>query len=77
MRGMLLEEHIQCVLSYIQGETTDVWKKNMLKELEAGELEFETIEEFLTEIKKEFEGGEEESVKVVELRKLEQEGRTI
>ena len=41
------------------------------------ELEFETIEEFLVEIKKEFGGGEEESVRVVELRKLEQGGRTM
>jgi len=49
----------------------------VLEELEAGELEFKTVGEFLTEIKKEFGGGEKESVKAAELRKLEQEGRTI
>ena len=49
----------------------------MLEELEAGELEFEMMGEFLAAIKKEFEGGEEESVKAAELRKLEQRGRTI
>ena len=49
----------------------------MLEELEAGELEFEMMGEFLAEIKREFEGGEEESVKAAELRKLEQGGRTI
>jgi len=54
-----------------------VWKENVLKELEAGELEFETIEEFLAEIKREFGGGEEESVKAVELRKMEQGGKTM
>ena len=48
----------------------------MLEELEAGELEFETVGEFLAEIKKEF-GGEEKLVKVAELRKLEQGGKTI
>ena len=48
----------------------------MLEELEAEELEFETVGEFLAEIKKEF-GGEEELVKVAELRKLEQGGKTI
>ena len=48
-----------------------------MEELEAGELEFETVGEFLVEIKKEFGGGKEESVKVVELRKLEQGGKTI
>ena len=42
-----------------------------------GEIEYETVEEFLTVLKKEFSGGEEEAVKVVELRKLEQEGRMM
>jgi len=48
-----------------------VWKENVLEELEAGELEFETVGEFLAEIKKKFGGGEEESVKAAELKKLE------
>ena len=42
-----------------------------------GEIKFESAGEFLAEIKKEFGGGDEESVKVVELKKIEQEGRTI
>ena len=54
-----------------------MWKENVLEELEAGELEFKTVEEFLAEIKKEFGGGEEESVKAAELKKLEQGGRTM
>ena len=49
----------------------------MIEELEAGELEFETVGEVLAEIKKEFGGGEEESVKAAELRKLEQGGKTM
>jgi len=49
----------------------------MLEELEAGELEFETVGEFLAEIKREFGREEEKSVKTVELRKLEQGGRTM
>ena len=40
-------------------------------------MEYETAEEFLTVLRKEFGGGEEEAVKVAELRKLEQEGRTM
>ena len=48
-----------------------------MKELKAGKLEFETVGEFLTKIKKEFGGGEEESVKAAELRKMEQESRMI
>ena len=54
-----------------------MWKENMLEELEVGELEFETVGEFLAEIKKEFGRGEEESMKAAELRKLEQEGKTM
>ena len=41
-------------------------------------MEYELVEEFLTSLKREFGGEEEkESVKVAELRKLEQEGKTI
>jgi len=49
----------------------------MMEELEAGEIEYETVEEFLTSLKKEFSGGEEELVKAAELRKLEQGGKTM
>jgi len=55
----------------------DIWKENVMEELEVEEMEYETAEEFLTVLKKEFGRGEEESVKVAELRKLEQEGKTI
>ena len=65
------------MLPYVQGGAADIWKENVLEELEAGELEFETVGEFLAEVKKEFGGGKEESVKAAELRKLEQGGRTI
>ena len=54
-----------------------MWKENMMKELESGEMEYETVEEFLTNLKREFGGGEEESVKVAELRKLEQGGKIM
>ena len=47
-----------------------------MEELEAGEIEYETVEEFLMSLRKEFGGGEEELVKAAELRKLEQEGRS-
>ena len=54
-----------------------MWKENVLEELEAEELEFETVGEFLAEIKKEFGRGEEESVKVAKLKKIEQGGKTM
>ena len=48
-----------------------------MEELESGEVEYESVEEFLMTLKKKFSGGEEESTKVVELRKLEQGGKTM
>ena len=47
-----------------------MWKENVLEELEAGKLQFETVGEFLAEIKREFGRGEEESVKAAKLRKM-------
>ena len=55
----------------------DIWKENVMEELEAGEAEYETVEEFLTSLRKEFGGGEEESVKAAELRGMEQGGKTM
>ena len=61
----------------MQEGSADVWKENVMEELESGEIEYEITEEFLMNLKKEFGGGEDELVKVVELRKLEQGGRTM
>jgi len=49
----------------------------MLKDLEGEILEYETIGEFFANIRKEFGRGDKEVVKVAELKKLEQEGKTI
>ena len=77
LRGNTVEEQIQWILTYVQGGSADVWKENMMDKLESGEMEYETVEDFLTSLKKEFGGEEEESVKAAELRKLEQEGKTM
>jgi len=77
LRGNTVEEQIQWVLTYVQGGLADVWKENVMEELEAGEVEYESVEEFFTIIRKEFGGGEEELVKAAELRKLEQGGKTM
>jgi len=61
----------------MQGGLADVWKENVLEDLEEEVLEYKLVGEFLVAIKKEFGGGEEESVKVAELKKLEQEGKTM
>ena len=48
-----------------------------MEELESGKAEYESVEEFLMSLKKEFGREEEESTKAVELRKLEQGEKTM
>ena len=54
-----------------------MWKKNLLEDLEAEEVEFGLVGEFLMKLTKEFGREDEESVKVAELKKVEQEARTM
>jgi len=77
MREAAVEEQIQCVLSYVQRGLADIWKENMLENLEEGVLEYKLVGKFLAAIKKKFGEEEEELVKVAELRRLEQGGRTM
>ena len=77
LKGNMMEEQIQWVLTYVQGGSADIWKENVMEELEVEEVEYESVEEFFTILRKEFGGGEEELVKVVELRKLEQGGKMM
>ena len=77
MRENTVEEQVQWVLSYMQEGLADVWKENIMEELEAGEVEYESVKEFLTSLRKEFGGGEEKLVKAAELRKLEQGGKSM
>jgi len=77
LRGETVEGQVQWVLSYVQGGLVDMWKENVMEELEAGEVEYESVEEFLTILKKEFGRGEEEAVKTAELRRVEQGGKMM
>jgi len=49
------------VLLYVQRGSADVWKKNILEDLEIGILEYKTVREFLIDIMKEF-GGEDKKL---------------
>ena len=77
LRGNTVEEQVQWVLTYVQGGLADVWKENVMEELEGGEVEYELVEEFFTTLRKEFGRREEESVKAAELRRMEQGGKTM
>ena len=40
LREAMVEKQVQWVLSYVQGESTDVWKKNVMEELESVKVEY-------------------------------------
>ena len=48
-----------------------------MENLKVEGIEFESVGEFLAEIKKEFGKGDEESVKVIELKRMEQEEKLM
>ena len=54
-----------------------MWKEIILEDLEVGELKYEIVGNFLAEIKKEFGGRHEKTVKVAELRRLEQDRKNL
>jgi len=54
MREEPVKGQIQWILLYVQGGIADVWEKNVMEELKAGEVKYETAEEFLMSLKKEF-----------------------
>lgn len=49
----------------------------MLEDMNTEEIKFGSVEDFLTELKREFEEGNNKSAKVAELKKIEQESRMI
>jgi len=55
----------------------DIWKENILKDLEAGALEYIIVGEFLVDLKREFDGGDNETIKVSELKNVEQGNRIM
>ena len=73
----MVKEQIQWVLSYVQGESVDIWKKNVLEDLKNRSLEFMIVEEFLIDLKKEFSSRDNKTMKVMELKKVEQENRMM
>jgi len=52
-------------------------KENMLENLEGELLEYKTAGELLADIRKEFGEGDEETVKLAELKRLKQGEKTI
>ena len=77
MRNASVEEQIQWMLSYIQGELVDIWKENIIENLENGSLVFIIMGEFLTDLRQEFREGDDKIMKIAKLKKVEQKKRII
>ena len=48
-----------------------------MEDLKAGEIEYKSAREFLTGLKRKFGEGNEEAIKMAELKQIEQRGRTM
>ena len=60
----------------MQGELADIQKRNVIEDLESESLSYITVREFLLDLKERF-GGGNKTMKVAELKKVEQKSKTI
>ena len=56
---------------YIQRGSANIWKKNIIEDLESESLVYTIIGEFLTDLEQNIGGGNNETMKVIELKKIE------
>ena len=49
----------------------NIWKENVMENLESGSLSYIIVEDFLSDLKEEFGRGNNKMIKVVELKKIE------
>ena len=54
----------------MQRRLVDIWKENIIKDLKRGLLNYKVVENFLADLKKEFGGGDDETMKIAELKKI-------
>ena len=76
LREKSVEEQFQWILIHVQKRSADILKKSILENLETEEFEFESAENFLAELKREF-GGNNELAKIAELKQVEQDSRIM
>ena len=58
------------MLSYVQEELVDIWKENIIENLESGKLEYVIVKEFLMDLKRKFRGRDDGTMKIVKLKKM-------
>jgi len=68
--------HCYTSILYVQRRSADIWK-NIIEDLESGNLSYAIVGEFLSDLKEEFSGGDNETMKVTKLKKVEQEEKII
>ena len=61
----------------MQRRLVDIWKENIIKDLKRGLLNYKVVENFLADLKKEFGGGDDETMKIAELKKIKQGNKII
>ena len=52
MRDAMVKKQVQWILSYMQEGLADMWKENVIEDLESKNLSYATVEKFLTDLKK-------------------------
>lgn len=78
IRDVLVKKQVQQVLLYIQEELVDIWKKeNIIEYLENKSLVFTKVGEFLTDLRQEFSGGDDKTMKVAKLKNMEQKSKMV
>ena len=54
----------------MHGELANIWKKDIIEDLEAENLIYTTVEEFPADLKEEFRERDDKILKVAELKKV-------
>ena len=56
---------------YLQRGSVDIWNENVIEDLEGGNVEYISVEDFLTDLKIEFEKENNKLAKVTKLKRVE------
>ena len=71
MRNVAVEKQVQWMQLYMQGESVDIWKENIIEDFENKSLVYTIVGEFLTDLEQKIGGGNNKTIKIVELKKVE------
>jgi len=71
IRDAAVEEQVQWMQLYMQGELANIWKENIIEDLESESLVYIILGEFLTDLEQKIGRGNNETMKVVELKEVE------